>query len=126
MVDILSIGEVLISRYCLDEACRWFIAPEEPVIYDNPLREMILHLGTGELWGLYEGVSIPSLAVDIDPLNLDKRTRAIIDLIACPGKTEKYILQMASELQIRCINAGRSDLADGISEAKSLWAEESR
>ena len=89
---------------------------------ENPLKEMIKHLGSGELWGMYEGVQIPSLACNIEPLNFEKRARSIVELLADPGVSERYIRNMARDLQIRCINEGKSHLSDGIGKALSLSA----
>jgi len=115
-----SFSERIINRYCLSNEARWWIQVEESLEYDNPLKEMIVHLVSGDLWGTYDGVEIPSLAFDIELLNLDKRKDAIIDLLSDPGVNEKYIRQMADKLRIRCINENRQDLADAIFEAMQI------
>lgn len=101
---------VLLARYCLDDETRWWISPEEPIEYNLPISEMILYLGE----------NLTALFYDIEPKNLEKRSRAIIDLLSDPGSNEKYIRKMASELQIKCINSGKQNLAAIIGEAMSL------
>jgi hypothetical protein len=105
-----SISEVLIGRYCLNDETRWWITPEDPTDYDFPISEMILYLGENLAAQFY----------DIQPQNLEKRARAIIELISDPGQNEKYIRKMASELQIKCINAEKQNLATIIGEAMSI------
>lgn len=120
MVD-LGISETLLQRYCLSDEVRWWFTVEEPVEYDCPIvqNDFIIPGSDGSELVIY---------FDVEPANLEKRTRAIVELLEDPGQTEKYIRNMATKLQIKCINAGRRDLSAVISAAKSrrLGEEEKR
>jgi hypothetical protein len=105
-----EIGLTLVARYCLDDATRFWGTVEDPPEHSFPLGEMILYLGENLAAQFY----------DIQPQNLEKRARAIIELISDPGQNEKYIRKMASELQIKCINAEKQNLATIIGEAMSI------
>jgi hypothetical protein len=105
-----EIGLTLVARYCLDDATRFWGSVEDPPEHNFPLGEMILYLGENLAAQFY----------DVEPRNLEKRARAIVELISDPGQNEKYIRKMASELQIKCINSGKQNLAAGIGEAMSL------
>lgn len=118
-MDDLSISETLLSRYCLADHVRWWISPDEPIEYINPIREILTRIGEVDLWS-HDGALLPSLACDIEPFDLEKRTRAIVDLLADPGKNEEYIRKMAGELRIKCFSSGRLDLVDIIDSMLKL------
>jgi len=111
MVD-LSISENLLRRYCLSDEVQWWFSVEEPIEYDCPITHTDFIIPGSDGSGIV-------IYFDVEPANLEKRTRAIVELLEDPGRTEKYIRNMATKLQIKCINAGRRDLSAIISAAKS-------
>lgn len=51
---------------------------------------------------------------DPQPLNLDRRTRAMIGLLNTPVSwaSKAYVMGMADDLALACRQAGRADLSD--------------
>jgi len=54
---------------------------------------------------------------DIDPLNLDKRTSAMVCILDNPKANKKYVRNMAINLINKCGRADRTDLINKIQEA---------